>query len=99
VLVVPPLPDAPAPVVDDEPESDAIVTLRSLLADRRNERDRVDEMRRTHEVRADQYEEAARTERTRVAEHAHHVSVADAAISDLLDAIAKLGGKPEPVEA
>lgn len=85
------IPAEPTP----EPESASVVMLRALLAERRAERDRVEQARKSRVAQAEDAEKRAADLRSRIATDEHVLSVADAAIADVLDDIEKLGGRPE----
>lgn len=88
-LEVPPAPVEPAP----EPESASVQLLRSLLAERRAELDRVTDARRSRQAQVDDAERRAAELRTRVAQDDRHITAAEAAIADIEADIAKLGGR------
>jgi hypothetical protein len=88
-LEVPAAPVEPQP----EPESASVQMLRSLLADRRAERDRVNQSRDSRVKHIEQKEREIAELRTRIEQDDRHLTAADEAITAVIADIETLGGK------
>lgn len=94
-LDVPPAAVEPAP----EPESASVQLLRSLLAERRAEREKVDGRRKSRIAEVKKLEEQLAGIRSRIADDERHLAAADNSIDEILGDIEILGGRPEAEKA
>jgi hypothetical protein len=90
-LEVPLAPVEPAP----EPESASVQVLRGVLADRRAEKERVEGARKSRQHQIDELQARIADLTKRNEQDDRHIAAADAAITEILADIKKLGGKPE----